>query len=228
MKKLSVIVALILAVMLGAGMLSGCAKDGNSSGGGASTADPSSSAQDQSSESSLPSTGVPEGLVDDWVTEDNSYVLSVGEDGSMAEGANYSEYVDFYTCSFSGNTLYRTDESGKHATISFELEDDVFTMQFEDGSVESYYRRGAADGADPFAGEWNAEDGAAVSFGDGFGWIVRDGKAGMFSYSVRESKVTIIDGEVDSYRFEISGDTLTFYSMETDEACEVFTRAPQE
>ena len=207
--------------------------------GGASTVEPSSSVQDQSSaesssveesssseESSLPATGVPEGLVGTWVTEDDSFVLTVGEDGSMAEGPNYSEYIYFYTATFSGNTIYRTDDRGKHSTITMELDEDLLTLTFEDGSVGKYCRRGVVGEIDALYGEWLNEDGSvSINFYGGSGGFVENGESRMFSYCIRGDKVTIADGSINAYRFEISGDTLTLYSAQSGEVRATYRRA---
>ena len=237
MKKLTFIIALTLARVFAVCALTACNGNGGQSGGG--SVDEPSSAESSPAESSSPADvsssvedssddyGVPPELIGTWVTADNSTVLTIDGDGYMAEGPNYSEYIFFYTYTVSGEVIDRTDrESESRDTLKFELGEDVLTLISEDGSAETYCRRGIIGDVDPLDGEWHGENSETIGFSQGSGWIVKiNGTSGMFSYCLRGDRVTIADGSINAYKFEIDGDTLTLYSVETGEARASYKRA---
>ncbi|MBO4583598.1 MAG: hypothetical protein J5756_00880 [Clostridia bacterium] len=237
MKKLTVIIALMLALVFAACALTACNGKGGQSGGG--SVDGPSSAESSPAESSSPADvsspaedssddlGIPPELVGTWVTADDSFVLTIDGDGYMAEGPNYSEYIYFYTYTVSDDLIYRSDtESGTHETLKFQLGEDVLTLIGEDGSAETYCRRAIIGDDNPLYGSWVAANGSdSINFWEiGSGGFVENGLSRSFSYCLRGDRVTIADGGINAYKFEIDGDTLTLYSAESGEAWREYKR----
>ena len=241
MKKTLRFIALTLALVFAACALTACNGNGGQSGEGSvdgpSSAESSpaesssledvSSAEGSSGESSAEA-GVPAGLIGTWVTADDSFVLTIDGDGYMAEGPNYSEYIYYYTYTVSGNVIERADrESESRDTLKFELGEDVLTLNYGDDASETYCRRGIVGDDNPLYGSWVAANGSdTVNFWEiGSGGFVENGLSRSFSYCLRGDRVTIADGAINAYRFEIDGDTLTLYSAESGEAWREYKRA---